>query len=227
MEQSSASPIISPAMNGGSVAQNKTVSSSKEITKNLIVNWLIWYIIFNIIYSVIANYLLSLVGSSLIQIIVSIVLQALIVFCAWVLSTKFTFNNRYIAFEDVRVVVKRLVIFSIVICIVNGVYQFVQAESTFNNSIDSNYALKVKERQMEKIYSAQEMSEYNKQKSEAIAEAKQQMYVDLAIVELVSIIVFLGIIPIERKMIMKHVLKNNNITTPSVPSMPSTPPMVS
>lgn len=227
MEQNSASATMAPTISNGGTTQNESIPTSREITKSLIGNWLIWYVILNILYFIIANYLLFQIESSLIQIIISIISQALIVFCAWTMSTRFTFKNKHIASEDVRVVMRNLVIFSIVICVMNGVYQFVQAEITFNNSIDSNYALKIKEKQMEQIYSAQEMSEYNRQKSEVIAEAKNQMYVNLAIVELVSVCVFLGIIPIEKRMIMKYVLKNDNITTPSVPPISSVPPITS
>ena len=165
---------MAPTMEGGSIVQNVSVSTSKEITKNLIGNWLAWYVILNVIYYIITNYLLFQIESSLIQIIVSIVLQALIAFCAWTMSTKFTFKNRHIAPDDVRVVMKNIIIFSIIVCVVNVAYQFVQAEAIFNNSINSNYALKIKEKQMEQVYSSQEMSEYNKQKSEKIAEAKNR-----------------------------------------------------
>ena len=145
--------------------QNKNVLTSKDATKSLIGNWLAWYVLFNIIYYMISNFLLSSIESSLVQVIIAIVLQALMVFCTWVMSTKFTFKDKYILSDDVRIVMKSLVIFTIVVCVADGIYQFVQAENTFNKVINSSYELKIQEKRMEQIYSTEEMAKYNRQKN--------------------------------------------------------------
>lgn len=204
--------------------QNKNVLTSKDATKSLIGNWLAWYVLFNIIYYMISNFLLSSIESSLVQVIIAIVLQALMVFCTWVMSTKFTFKDKFILSDDVRIVMKSLVIFTIVVCVADGIYQFVQAENTFNKVIDSSYELKIQEKRMEQIYSTEEMAEYNRQKNEIITDAKKQMYINIAIIEVVLVVIFLAMLPIEKKMISKHISESNNIVIPPVATTPPTSP---
>ena len=163
-----------------------------------------------------------MIESQIIQVITSIALQALMVFVAWFMSTKFTFKNKAIRHDDIRVVMKNLIIFSVIVCAVNAVYQFVQLNSAFDHAVESDYGLRVKEKMAEQIYGSQGMQEYYQQKSEAVAEAKRQSDIYLAVFELFSVVIFLAILPIEKKLISKHAIMNNSTPMPSGVMTPPT-----
>ena len=93
-----------------------------------------------------------------------------------------------------------------VICMANAIYQFVQLNNTFSQVIESNYELNIKEKMLEQIYDNQEMQEYYQQKSKVIAEAKRQSYTYLVIFEVSLVVIFLAALPVEKKLIMKHIV---------------------
>ncbi len=235
MEQNSVSTSMAPITSGDGAVRNKQTSTPKEITKSLIGNWLAWYIILYIIYYVVINYMLvPIVGESyLLQVIIAVILQVLMVFCAWFMSTKFAFKSRRIARDDVKVVMRNLIIFSVVVCVANGIYAFIQVEANFNDVVNSDYGLRIREKKMEQIYSDQEMSEYYQQKSEMVAEVKNRFYINFAIFELATTAVFLGFLPIEKKMISKHISEKDTrmpsptppTSSPASPTSSPTPPM--
>lgn len=206
-----------------SSTQAQNTISSGDATKSLIGKWLAWYIILSIIYTIVYSLISSAIESLIIQVIAAIILQALIVLAAWVMSTKFTFKDKLLKRSDVGAVMKNLIIFSIIVCAVNAAYRFVQVSSSFDSAIESNYELKVKEKMAEQVYDKQKMQEYYQQKSEAISEAKEQTYVYLAVFEVFSIAIFLAILPFEKKLIMKHATEEENAPNPFAPPSPVNP----
>ena len=94
-----------------------------------------------------------------------------------------------------------MLIFVVAISVINGAYRFYEANSTFSKNIESNYGLKMKEMMLKRLGSEELIAEYNKQKEEAIAEAKKKLYIYLAVLEVGLLAVHLGALPLEKKFI--------------------------
>ncbi len=183
----------------------KELATTKKITQGLIGNWLLWEIVFGIIYFVIYSLIAHSMESMIIQAVIAIVMQGIIVFLIWKISTKSVFKNKIISSDDVPTVMKNLIIFTIVICVINGIYQFSQVNSTIDNAINSNFQLKYTESMMSHLYNNEQMAEYNNQKEDAIAKVKSQAYTYLAIIEIGLTTVHLAVLPFEKKEILKYV----------------------
>ena len=183
----------------------KELATTKKITQGLIGNWLLWGIVFGIIYSIIYSLITRSMESMIIQAVIAIVMQGIIAFLIWKISTKTVFKNKSISYDDVPTVMKNLIIFTIVICVINGIYQFSQVNSTIDNAINSNFQLKYTESMMSHLYNDEQMAEYNKQKEDAIAKVKSQLYTYLAIIEIGLTAAYLAVLPFEKKEILKYV----------------------
>lgn len=186
--------------------ENKEFSTTKKITQELIGGWLLWGILlFGIIYSLLFNVVTSSVDSMVLKGIIAIIMQGCIAYITWKLSTKSTFKQKTMAFDDVPKVMKNLCIFTVVICVINGIYQCSQVNSIIDNAINSNFQLKYTESMMSYLYNEEQMIEYNKQKEETIKQVKKQAYTYLAIVEIGLTAVYIAVLPLEKKEILKYI----------------------
>ena len=183
----------------------KELATTKKITQDLIGNWLLWGILFGIIYSMIYSLITRSMESTIIKALIAIVMQGITAFVIWKVSTKSVFKNKSISYDDVPTVMKNLIIFTIVICVINGIYQFSKVNSTIDNAINSNFQLKYTESIMSDLYNNEKMAEYNKQKEDMIAKAKSQTYTYLAIMEIGLTGAYLAVLPLEKKEILKYV----------------------
>ena len=115
-------------------------------------------------------------------------MQGITSFLAWKTSTKLIFKKKTILFDSIHSVMKSLIIFTIIICILNGVYQFYKInkkiDETVNSSIISYF--------------------YN---DKQIAKLKTQTYIYFAITQVSLAAVYLAVLPLEKKEILKHVAK--------------------
>lgn len=185
--------------------ENKELVTSKKITQSLIGWWLVWGIPLGIIYSVIYNLITNAVKSLILSAIIAIVLQGIATFLQWKFSTSSTFNKKTMSYNDVSKVMKNLIIFTIIVCIINGVYRFSQVNSTIDETVNSNLQLQYTESMMSHLYNDEQMAEYNQQKEKAIEEVKSQLYIYLAIIEIGLTVVYLAVLPLEKKEILKYV----------------------
>lgn len=185
--------------------ENKEIATTKKITQELIGGWILWGILFGIIYYIVYNLLAIFMKSLILKAIISIVMQGIVTFLIWKFSTKSTFKKRTMSHENVPAVMKNLIIFTVVICIINGIYQFSQVNSSIDKAINSNFQLKYAESMMSYLYNDEQIEEYNKQKEDAIAKAKSQAYTYLVIIEIGLTAVYLAVLPLEKKEILKYV----------------------
>lgn len=185
--------------------ETKEVATSGKITQELIGGWFLYGIIYGIIYRIIANIVLATVESKIIQAIIVIILQGITVFFVWHSSIASTFKKRTMYYNDVSNLMKNLTIFTIIICVINGIYNYSKVDSAINDALDSNYELKFAERTMSYLYDEDQMAEYQKLKEEKIEEAKKQLYVYLTLLEIGLTAVYLIVLPLEKKEILKYV----------------------
>lgn len=185
--------------------ENKEFATTKKITQELIGGWLLWGILFGIIYSIVYNLITHSMESLILKAIIAIIMQGIIAFLIWKFSTKSTFKKRTMSYNDVPTVMRNLIIFTVIICVINGIYHFSEVNDTIDKAVNSDYKLKYTESMMSYLYNDEQIEEYNKQKEDAIAEVKSQAYTYLVIIEIGLTAVYLAVLPLEKKEILKYV----------------------
>lgn len=185
--------------------EDKEIVTSGKMTQSLIGNWLLWGILFGIIYSFIYNSITSSMKSMVGIALVAIGLQGIIAILCWKYSTSSSFKKKTISYEDVPKVMKNLLIFTIVICAMTAIYHIANVNSTIDESVNSNYQLKFSESMLSYIYNDQQIAEYQAEKEKAIKEIKSKMYTYLIITEIGLTAVYLAVLPLEKKYILKYV----------------------
>ncbi len=184
--------------------ENKEFATTKKITQELIGGWLLWGIVFGLIYSPLYAFITHSMESLVLKAIISIVMQGIITFIIWKFSTKSTFKKRTISYNDVPTVMRNLMIFTVIVCVINGIYNYFQVNSTIDEAVNSNY-IKYTESMMSYLYDDDQMTEYNKQKEDAIAKAKKQARTYLVILEIGLTAIYLAVLPLEKREILKYV----------------------
>lgn len=190
---------------GGENVEDKEVVTSGKMTQTLIGNWLLWGIVFGLLYNIIFSLITSKMESMVLIAIIAIIFQGIIAVIVWKLSTSSSFKKKTIVYDDVLKVMKNLIIFTIVICIFNGIYNVSTVNSSIDKTLQSDYKLKYKESLMSSFYDETQMKEYQSQKEEMIKETKSKLYTYLVILEIGLTVVYLAVLPLEKKEILKYV----------------------
>lgn len=185
--------------------ENKELVSATKITQSLIGYWLLLGIFFGLAYNTIYKIITPSVESIIVLALIAIGLQGIIALSMWIISTKTVFKNKTMSYDDVPIVMKNLIIFTVLVCALNGIYQFVRMNKAIDDALESDSELKARETMMSSIYDDDEMAEYNKQKEDAIAEAKSKVYTYLAILEIGLTAVYLVVLLPEKREILKYV----------------------
>lgn len=185
--------------------ENKELVTSGKITQALIGNWLLWGIVFGFLYNIIFSLITSKINSMIIVAIIAIIFQGIITFIMWKLSTSSSFKKKTIAYDDVPKVMKNLIIFTVAICIINGIYNASTVNSSIDEALQSDYKLKYAESMMSYYYNNAQMEEYQLQKEEMIKETKSKLYAYLITLEIGLTAVYLAVLPLEKKEILKYV----------------------
>ena len=71
-----------------------------------------------------------------------------------------------------------------------------------NETIDSKFLLS--ETVLKYMYDDDEIAKYNEEKEKAINEAKSTVYTYLAVLEIGLLAVYLGVVPLQKKAILKY-----------------------
>ncbi len=166
---------------------------------------LLWGIVFGLVYSLLYAFITHSMESLVLKAIIAIVMQGITTFIIWKFSTKSTFKKRTISYNDVPTVMRNLIIFTVIVCVINGIYNYSQVNSTIDEAVNSNYKLKYTESMMSYLYDDDQMAEYNKQKKDAIAKVKNQARTYLVILEIGLTAIYLAVLPLEKREILKYV----------------------
>lgn len=184
--------------------ENKEIVSSGKMSQHLIGNWLLWGLVLGIIYSFIFPSIIYSIESIVLQAIIVVIAQGMIAVIAWKLSTSSSFEKKTIYFYEVQNVMKNLSIATILFCILTGIYNISSVNSSIDQIVNSNYQLQFTESMMSSIYSDEKMVQYNKEKEAAIADAKIKANTYLVILEVGLTVVYLAVLPLEKKEILKY-----------------------
>lgn len=185
--------------------ENKKIVSAGEMSKYLIGYWLLWGLLFGFIYSIVFNLITSSIESLVLKAIIAVISQGVVAIIIWKFSTSSSFKKRTISNNDIPTVMKNLIIFTIIFCVITGIYNIARANSLLNKSINSNVQLNYIESKMSKIYSEEQIAKYKKEKEETISAAKSKVNKYLIILEVGLTVVYLAVLPLEKKEIIKYV----------------------
>lgn len=185
--------------------ENKEFVSSAKMSGKLIGNWLAWGIPVGLIYTFIYNAITMSMDSLVLKSIVSIVLQGVLAILLWKLSTMSSFKKSTISYNDIPVVMRNLIIFTIVVCIFSGIYNIIRFNSSMDQAVNSNWQLQYKEKVLSKLYSSEQMAEYNKEKEKIISEVKGKYTSSLILLEIGLTAIYLAVLPLEKKELLKYV----------------------
>lgn len=179
--------------------ENKEIATIRTITGELIGGFLLYGIPFAILYSIIYGLISNVIPSdSLILLaIIAIILQGLTVILIWKCSIATTFRKRAIARSDVPTVIRNLIIFTIILCLLNGIINFSRINSELDEIMNSSSFINY-------IYENEELSQYQEEIEKTFDEAKTKSYTYLAVLEVGLLIVYLGAVPLQKNSILKH-----------------------
>lgn len=184
--------------------ENKQIATVRTITGELIGGFILYGIVFGILYSFIYSAITNRVSedSLILTAIIAIILQGITVFCVWRCSIATTFRKRLIETDDVKTVTKNLMIFTVIICFLTALINFAQVNETVENEINSS--LMVSEMYMQYLYDDDEIAQYEAEKEKIISETKSKLYTYLAVLEIGLLAVYLGVVPLQKKAILKY-----------------------
>lgn len=191
---------------GVSYLENKQVATVRTITGELIGGFILYGIVFGILYSIIYAVITNIFSeaSLILTAIIAIVLQAIAVFCIWRCSIATTFRKRSIETNDVKIVMKNLMIFTVIICFITAIANFMRVNDAVEELINSDTELMVAEAYMEYLYDDEEIAQYKAEKENIINETKTELYTYLIVLEIGLLVVYLGVVPLQKKAIMKY-----------------------
>ena len=99
---------------------------------------------------------------------------------------------------------KNLIIFTVIICILTAIINFSKVNQTVEEAINSNAQIALAEKYMKYIYDEDEIAIYEIEKEKIINETKTKLYTYLAILEIGLTAIYLGIVPLQKKAILKY-----------------------
>lgn len=186
--------------------ENKQVATVRTITGELIGGFILYGIVFtilyNFIYSSITNHISE--DSFILTAFIAIILQGIAVFCIWRCSIATTFRKRLIETDDVKTVMKNLIIFTVIICFSTSLINFVHVKESVEDAVNSDTSLKLSESYMQYLYDDDEIAQYEAEKEKIISETKSKLYTYLTVLEIGLLVVYLGALPLQKKAILKY-----------------------
>ncbi|HCC04101.1 MAG TPA: hypothetical protein DEP51_04520 [Clostridiales bacterium] len=185
--------------------ENKKIVSSGKMSQLLIGYWLLWGLLCGFIYSIMFSLITDSMESLVLKAIIAVIAQGITAIILWKLSTSTSFKKRTILNNDVPTVMRNLVIFTIVICIISAIYNIVAVNSSIDKAINSDYRISINERMISAFYNEKQMDEYNRNKEKAISDAKEKANMYLIILEIGLTVVYLAVLPLEKKELLKYV----------------------
>ena len=188
--------------------EDKKIVTTGKITGDLITGFLLygilWGMLYNFAYKTIVGLLFkeSFVGMA----ICAIILQGVAVYFVWMGSTSSAFKNKTIYNSDIPNVMKNLVIFTIIICIITSIVNFSKVNKQVEQTINSDFSIRMADTYASYLYNDGKKAEYQEEKEKTIAKVKSQLYTYLAVLEIGLLGVYLGILPLEKKNILKYTI---------------------
>ena len=184
--------------------ENRQLCDSKKITEQLIGMWLAWGLLFVLIYAFITLVLTLLIKNLIVLAIILVIFQGIFSYCAWKLSTKSVFKSFTMEYSSLHIVMKNIFLFTLVACLVIGIFQYYDIGNKIDQSISENRKIMYADTIMSATATSEELLEYQRYKEELIRQVKKTAQIYTIIIEIGTTIAFLAVLPLERKEIIKY-----------------------
>ena len=190
--------------------ENKQIATVRTITGELIGGFFLYGIVFSILYGILYSILYPVISNSIpsdysiFKAILAIILQGITVFCVWRCSIATTFRKRLINTNDVQNVMKNLMIFTIIICLISAIMNFFEVNAEVEKNINSNANISIAESYMKYLYNDEQIAQYQAEKEKIINETKTKLYTYWTVLEFGLLAVYLGVVPLQKKAILKY-----------------------
>ena len=192
--------------------EERNVITVKSITGKLIGSYFLYGILWGILYSIIyAKVSQNFSGeNSLIPIAMfAIILQGIIAFFLWRNSITSVFKKVTINKNDVKDLIKNLIIFSVVMCLISAGTTWIEMNDKIDETIENSLELRMAENYIKYFYNDEQIAEYNAQKEKIINETKTRMNTYFIVLEIGILIVNIGAVPLQKNYILKYCEEEN------------------
>lgn len=186
--------------------ENKPVAPIRTITGELIGGFLLYGLLFSLLYNVVYSAITDKISSDslILSTIIAIILQGISVFCVWRCSIFTTFKKRALYKNDLNLIMKNLMIFTVILCLVDALLNFSKVNKQVEETINSDPNIIFSEHIANSLYDDDEIAEYKSEKEKAVNEVKSKLYAYLIILEIGLVAVYLGVLPLQKKAISKY-----------------------
>ncbi|MFR2534166.1 MAG: hypothetical protein ACLTEH_04770 [Clostridia bacterium] len=193
--------------------EEKEVSSVRKITGELIGGFILFSIVFGLINNFLQRIIATKIGSDnwVLQIIVGLIVAMGCIFFTYKCSTIVTFKKRSILYTDVSAVVKNILIYTVVICslsIISTCMTTINRVENLEKEMNANSKVRLQEQWMQYVYSDSQIAQYRNEKQEIIEQTKTKYVVMCVVIEVAKVAIYFGMVPIEKKWIMKHAISD-------------------
>ena len=156
---------------------NRELVDSKKISKDLIGNWLLWFVILQFCFIVIYGLILKANDyNNVLLIVIALILQTIAMFFIFKISTSKTFKSKMILAKDAPVIMKNLSILVIIVFLLISIYNFSNIEKTINEIVYTDKELQLIDSFAKITYSEEDLN-YYEQKDKAIEDVKNELYI--------------------------------------------------
>lgn len=157
---------------------NRELVDSKKISKDLIGNWLLWFVILQFCFIVIYGLILKANDyNNVLLIVIALILQTIAMFFIFKISTSKTFKSKMILAKDAPVIMKNLSILVIIVFLLISIYNFSNIEKTINEIVYTDKELQLIDSFAKITYSEEDLKNYYEQKDKAIKDVKNELYI--------------------------------------------------
>ena len=192
--------------------ENKVLVSVKNITKEIIGNFLLWEIILQFVDIVVFSLITKNVNSNFLIVCIEIFLQVLIAVFVWKITLAKSFKKKIILFKDIPQLMKNLFILVIIMCFIMVIYNISNVNSTINEALQNNEKIQFLDAFVNSINDQNVSSKYQEQKQKAIENVKNEAYKLLIVFDTSFVLVNLIILPFERKQLFNYAaIEEDNI----------------
>ena len=185
--------------------EDRKIVPSGKMTETLIGNYLLLGILFGIVSSFINGIIDKLVGSLGLMVLLSLVVHLVIVILLWRLCVATALKKITILKENVEVVIKNLIIFTIITSILLIVFNYYETKDNLNESLESTFEISIYEKYVSALYSEEQKAKYEEEKEKAIKEMKTKIYSAFVVLEIGITAINLGVLTSVKKYLINNI----------------------
>jgi len=183
----------------------KEIGTVRKITGELIGGFLVYGLVAAIIYSLVFSTIVekifenSLVGMG----ISAVVLNGVLAYFVWKISASTTFSKRSIAVGDISKVMKNMLIFTVIICLISACSQFMSFKQSVKK-IEDNYMRVSNILSSSQFKDNEYAKQFNASQKAELKKAERPFYIYLGIMEVGITAVYIGVLPLLKKEITNY-----------------------